>query len=317
MANNELRAKALRALYSLKNKIMRDSLSIKSLFTLFDCLVKPVLLYSCQVISPHNKTLPYLSKQHESTSAESYLRYVAQDFYEKFHLKYVKWCLSVHSKASNIGCWGDTGRYPLFLEATKLSIDYFRRAEKAYLDSDCSLLAAAFATQKELKLDWYNNITKLTDKYSYRRNHKTRLSTDIQHNLQEDFKKNWSDARKVSPKLEFYDSIKASFEPETYLSNVTNSNHRKSLTRLRLSCHNLFVERGRYEIPLIPRQNRICLFCKYQNGLSHVEDEWHALTECPLYIPCRKKALLGNSTLEKTDAMSLLKSEDRVDLDSC
>ena len=44
-ANSELRSKALRALYGLKGKISKPSLSHKSLTILFDTLVKPVRFY--------------------------------------------------------------------------------------------------------------------------------------------------------------------------------------------------------------------------------------------------------------------------------
>ena len=52
------------------------------------------------------------------------------DVYEKFHLKYLKWCCGVHQKASNTGMWGDTGRYPLLFNALKLAIDYYDRINK-------------------------------------------------------------------------------------------------------------------------------------------------------------------------------------------
>ena len=60
----------------------------------------------------------------------------------------------MHSKASNAGCWGDSGRYPLFFEASKLAVDYFERVQECYNNSDNSLLAAAFSEQKDLGLDW-------------------------------------------------------------------------------------------------------------------------------------------------------------------
>ena len=60
----------------------------------------------------------------------------------------------------------------------------------------------------------------------------------------------WKSAKATSPKLEFYNQIKHDFEfdPETYLGVVKIANARKSLTRFRISCHNLYIERGRYEI---------------------------------------------------------------------
>ena len=152
-ANTELRSKALRALYSLKNNIQKDSLSFKSKSILFDTLVKPVLLYGCQIIAPHNKTMNYLSNLNDQTSPEHFLKYISQDHYEKFHLKFIKWNLSVHQKASNVGSWGDSGRYPLFFEAIKLSIDYFKRVQNCFDNSDGSLLAASFRVQRDLGLD--------------------------------------------------------------------------------------------------------------------------------------------------------------------
>ena len=113
-ANAELRAKSLRALYSLKNNIIKDSLSYKSIITLFDTLVKPVLLYGCQVLAPHAKTMKYLVNISDQTIPDNYMKYMAQDHYENFHLKFLKWILSVHSKASNIGCWGSVPfRFPV------------------------------------------------------------------------------------------------------------------------------------------------------------------------------------------------------------
>ena len=80
-ANSEMRAKSQRALYSLKHSIIKDSLSHKSINSLFDTLIKPILLYGCQVLSPHSKTMKYLHKVSDETSAENYLKYIAGDHY--------------------------------------------------------------------------------------------------------------------------------------------------------------------------------------------------------------------------------------------
>ena len=64
---------------------------------------------------------------------------------------------------------------------------------------------------------------------------------------------------------------------------------RISLTRLRISCHNLYIERGRYEVPLVPRENRWCVYCFYHHGVKPIEDENHVLISCPLYSSIREK----------------------------
>lgn len=296
-ANAELRAKALRALYSLKSNIIKTSLSYKSITTLFDTLVKPVLLYGCQIIAPHNKTMKYLSKTCEKTP-ENFLRYLAQDHYENFHLKFLKWNLSVHSKASNIGCWGDSGRYPLFYEATKLSIDYFEHVQDCFEQSDGSLLAAAFSVQKDLGLDWYTNISNVittgsqSDKNikNFLPPKKIRLSSSIADCMRQKFIKYWELAKNASPKLEFYNEIKTKFETEQYLYNIKNSSHRASVTRFRISAHNLYIERGRYKTPIVPRESRWCIYCHMKTGQYHIEDELHTLLYCPLYLAIKSRA---------------------------
>ena len=49
--------------------------------------------------------------------------------------------------------------------------------------------------------------------------------------------------------------------------------------KLRISNHSLFVETERYCSPKVPREQRICPFCK----LNEVEDEMHFLFRCTAY----------------------------------
>ena len=50
------------------------------------------------------------------------------------------------------------------------------------------------------------------------------------------------------------------------------------LSRFRLSCHQLMIERGRHQKPMIERSQRKCKIC-----INKIEDEPHFLIECPLY----------------------------------
>ena len=317
-ANTELRAKALRALYGLKGGIIKDALSPRSLFILFDSLIKPILLYGCQVLAPHSKTLKHLIKITDQSDPSNALKYLAQDHYEKFHMKFLKYALSVHSKSSNIGCWGETGRHPLIYEACKLAIDYYTRVE----NSDNPLISAAFHEQVALNLDWFSNISQLIDKYENisPKITNTKLSTLVAHNMRGEFVEMWRAVKSASPKLEFYNSLKKEFGLENYLNLVKCPDARKSLTRLRISAHNLYIERGRYETPLVPRAERWCVYCKLNLGIDTIEDECHVLTQCPLYTPIKKKfnfyptdlselaGLLSNQNLMPVQATAIAKS---------
>ena len=279
VAISELRKKALRSLYSLRRNIIKSSLSVKSLLLLFDCLIKPVLLYGCQVITPHIDITKYLgSNLCHTNSGETFLKRIARDTYEQFHIKYIKWCLGVHAKASNIGCWGDTGRYPIAFEAIKLSIDYFNRVEHSDANS---LLHEALMEQKNLRLDWYENMSAVIAMFGS--GNSKYQSINAIKKIQPLFSAKWEEGLNNSPKLEFYKTLKGSFGFENYLSVINDDKQRNALTRLRISAHNLHIERGRYARPPLPRDNRFCLYCKITQNQLVVEDELHVLNDCPLY----------------------------------
>ena len=290
VALSELRKKALRALFGLKRNILKNSLSITSLFLLFDSLIKPVLLYGCQVIFPHTDLMKYLGQSaNNHQSGELYFKKVARDLYEKFHLKFLKWCLSVHYKASNIGCWGDTGRYPLFIDALKLSTDYFHRAKNI---KENTLLHEAFVEQQSLNLEWFRNMNSIINSYN---SGKSKLSSiNVREHMRILFSKHWNDTKCSSPKLEFYNTLKKQFEFEQYLL-LPNHTHRNALTRLRISAHNLFIETGRYARPPISRDDRLCLYCKNQYNLTVTESELHVISECPLY-QCAQHEYIQDTT---------------------
>ena len=66
------------------------------------------------------------------------------------------------------------------------------------------------------------------------------------------------------------------YKCEDYLRQVTNSRHRITLTKQRLSNHKLATETGRYVRRYKKPEERICPTCK-----KDVEDEIHFLTLCP------------------------------------
>ena len=62
-----------------------------------------------------------------------------------------------------------------------------------------------------------------------------------------------------------------------------NERNRICLTRWRLSSHKLYIERGRYAVPKIPREDRLCIIC------LEIEDEHHALFICRAHLFIRRK----------------------------
>ena len=73
-----------------------------------------------------------------------------------------------------------------------------------------------------------------------------------------------------------------------YNDNIYNQflsgNKRIIITKWRLSSHHLRIETGRYQTPKLPRINRTCSICS-----TKIEDEFHAIFVCPLYMNVRTK----------------------------
>ena len=79
-------------------------------------------------------------------------------------------------------------------------------------------------------------------------------------------------------KLRSYRLFKKDFVLEPYLLNITSTALQVSMTRLRVGCHSLEIERGRHHKPhSLPVSRRLCSKCK------SVEDEIHFLCECTRY----------------------------------
>ena len=64
-------------------------------------------------------------------------------------------------------------------------------------------------------------------------------------------------------------------------SSMFNDYYRHIISRWRLSNHYLRIETGRYERPMLNRDERICEVCRV------IEDEYHAIFVCPLYRDIR------------------------------
>ena len=84
-------------------------------------------------------------------------------------------------------------------------------------------------------------------------------------------------------KLRTLRKFKLTHDYESYLTNVTNVEHRIALTKLRLSNHSLAIETGRYAKPYQAPNERICQVCK-----DGVEDEEHFMVKCEAYEEQRK-----------------------------
>ena len=102
---------------------------------------------------------------------------------------------------------------------------------------------------------------------------------------------------------------------EGYLSNVNAYDHRSTLTRLRISSHQLAIETGRYD--KLQRSDRLCTTC----DMGVLDDEQHFLAECcspkldHLRISLRQSLRLQN-VHSNIDAVNVLKLSSIRNLDN-
>ena len=86
---------------------------------------------------------------------------------------------------------------------------------------------------------------------------------------------NKPEGKKGSNKLRAYKLFKENFQLEYYLTAVATVRYRIALTKIRVSCHRLAIETGRYQKPTsLPINQRLCTLC------NQVEDEIHLICIC-------------------------------------
>ena len=85
--------KAIRAMGSLFSITRRIQVPFKLMLQLFDTFVNSILSYSSEVWG-----------------------FSSADRCERVHRKYLKWLLGVKISTSNMAVYGETGRFPLFID---------------------------------------------------------------------------------------------------------------------------------------------------------------------------------------------------------
>ena len=85
-----------------------------------------------------------------------------------------------------------------------------------------------------------------------------------------------------SPRCVVYKHLIDHVTLQFYLCKPIPMHIKKYISKIRLSSHNLHVESGRTNNT--PRSERKCLFCNVE-----IEDEFHFILKCPVYVDLRKK----------------------------
>jgi hypothetical protein len=285
MNHEESYKKSLKAYFKL-TKITQNLTSGSTLFHLFDSTVKPVLLYGSEIWG-----LKLLKNQRVNGDSDFTLETVAiKDRIENLQVMMCRHFLGVNKKSVKLAIYGDTGRYPLYLDIIINAVKYLNRLNKLV---DNPLLSEAFMCNKNLFLAkkdcWYANLLSILTFIGVNVADMPCISK-LKIQLQNRFNCFWKESvcgmSKASDskegKLISYRKFKTTNCFEPYLDLVVNKKTRSSLAKFRISAHRLNIELGRYQ--KVKRDKRICGSC----DLNVIEDEIHFLSTCPKYTGYRE-----------------------------
>ena len=131
----ELFDKATKAMYGVIGKCRKHNLTIDCKLDMFDKVIKPILLYGCEVWGYHNSKI-----------------------FEKLHLKFCKHILNLKSTTPNFMVYGELGRYPLIINIKVRIISFWGRL----VNSQCSILSAKFlCVLNNYKIPWIEYVQKI------------------------------------------------------------------------------------------------------------------------------------------------------------
>ena len=262
----DLSTKAKRAIFALNNKIKLSLLPIKLALKIFMTQISPILLYGSEIWGP------YLNHDYQSwENSET----------EKVFTQFLKRTLGCANQSPNLMTRSEVGARPLLCNIIRRSVAYIQSLDR----DDKSLASQAL----DLEIDLYeeDNILSLVRKYTpfYHENNnflEPKDKIEVKNIVTQNYDNVWKDKIKLLSKASSFLTYKTNNELEKYLCLVKNRKHRVALSRLRLSSHQLMIEKGRHHKPVLPRSERICPVCKHG-----IEDECHFVTICQAYNEAR------------------------------
>ena len=263
--------KGTQAMYAVLKKGRLHNLSIECQLDLFDKIVKPVLLYGCEIWGYGNN-----------------------DIIEKVHLKFCKHLLHLKPSTPDFMVYGELGRYPLEINIKTQSISYWSKliaGKESKLANILYKFCVLETENPDRALKWLKHFKNILDDCGMSNiwlnqnfpNDKW-LKLKVKQTLIDHFIQNWRSKIRNSPKALNYRLYKHNLEFESYL-NILPDKDAITFCKFRTCNHYLPIEKGRWLN--IPRENRTCNLC----DKADLGDEFHFLLSCPFFNQTRKRLL--------------------------
>ncbi|XP_067668059.1 uncharacterized protein [Haliotis asinina] len=248
------------------------NLSIQCQLYLFDSMVKPILMYGCEIWG-----------------------YVQLKQIENVHICFIRKLLPVKKRTPLFMLYGELGRVPLSVDVKTRMVTFWSKLctkNSPKLSSILYSIVYNLHNEGTHGCSWVPCIETILNNIGLRYVwlSQSPISTSWIKNtahsiLIDNAIQLWSSEVDSSPKGQTYSLMKPQYEFERYLPSLP-FNKVIPLLHFRSSCHHLPVEKGRWN--RIPRDERKCKLC----CLNDVGDEFHYIFKCihfrkerSMYIP--------------------------------
>ncbi|XP_059398726.1 uncharacterized protein LOC132130888 [Carassius carassius] len=243
LAIKHLTDKARRAYYTIRKSLFKFNPPIKLWLKIFDSIIKPILLYGCEIWGPKFK-LNYTSWDKRPT--------------EMFHLEFCKNILGLHRNAPSLGCRAELGRFPLLAEIQKRTAKFWFHLSDTRTDDyhHCALMYRTGHPESD-------PTHYLVEKHQLSSTIQLRHAKvkEIVKLTQEEYIYDWQVKVEQINKLKYFYRLKTGYQLAPYLIKIKDYSKRKLLTKYRLSDHRLCVETGRHKHSWRERELRLCPHC--------------------------------------------------------
>ena len=208
-------------------------------------------------------------------------------------MKFYKALLGVQKQTSNIGTLLELGAVPIMFFGVKNCLKNWHRIHKNHEANSLLLKIHQMATEHNLP---WPILTK---------NHLDSVGivpdSDVENmhiatfeKLKEKFHQDsFEEINSEHSKLRTYAKLKTEIGMEDYLNSIENIRDRTALTKIRLSNHDLMIEKGRHQG--LQENQRVCPFCDIK-----VENEHHFVVECSTYDVLRQDLFAKLTEVDNT-----------------
>ncbi|XP_069129308.1 uncharacterized protein [Argopecten irradians] len=290
-------SQARKAVFALRAKCNQVNFNIKTLLHLFDTYIVSILHYAC----------------------ETWAGFKADEV-EKVHIEFCKNILCVKKSTCNAMVYYELGRFPLVNQQIFKAFKYWFKL----LNSNNCIL-------KEIYQFFFKETEKVHPKHNFLVFIKQKLSelglgyiwlrqspADIillpliKQRIDDQTKQLLLATISTSSKCDLFRYLVDDVTLQFYLTKSLSKQRRISVSKLRLSAHNLAIETGRYRN--VERNNRLCRNCE----LFEIEDEYHFLFICPKFSDIRRKYIKNYFWVKPSvyKVIELLNTHNMKDLNS-